>query len=334
MRSVVLGASGFVGAAIVDDLLRRGDHVVAVDRHVDAEKLRTTHERLAYARADITRPETLPALFDGADEIYHLAAVLGTAELDGAVRESVEVNVLGTLNVIEAAIAAKVDRMFLASKPHVWLNTYTITKHCAEQLGRLYTRYHPIRICSLRYLNIFGPAQKLYSVRKVLPVFAAQALRRMPIQVYGDGQQTVDMLYSKDAARLTVDYLRAGVVDRTPDCGTGVAMTVNAVAEAVNDYYGNRAGIQVVPMRRGETPNTRLVADTGALEEALGELHFTDWETALAETLDWYAQRDPHEIDAALAYHGLAQPHGMAWHDDDGPRRSGVHRFADVRARG
>ena len=100
--------------------------------------------------------------------------------------------------------------------------------------------------------------------------------------------------YSKDAARLTVDYLRAGVVNRTPDCGTGVAMTVNAVAEAVSAYYGNRAGIQQVPTRKVETPNTHLVADTRELEEVLGELSFTDWETALAETLDWYAQLDPH----------------------------------------
>lgn len=177
MRSVVLGASGFLGSAIVDDLLERGDEVVAVDRHIAANKLDgrdLPSDRVTYTQADTTRIESLAPVFEGADEIYHLAAVLGTSELDSVVRESVEVNVLGTLNVIEAALKAKVERMFLASKPHVWLNTYTITKHCAEQIGRLYTRHHPIRVCSLRYLHVFGPHQKLYSVRKVLPVFAAQ----------------------------------------------------------------------------------------------------------------------------------------------------------------
>jgi nucleoside-diphosphate-sugar epimerase len=312
---VVLGASGFLGGAIVEDLVARGDQVVAVDNKLYPHTVRGL-ERVTYAQADITKPETLAPVFEGADEIYHLAAVLGTSELDSAVRQSVHVNVLGTLNVIEAALAAGVHRMFLASKPHVWLNTYTITKHCAEQIGRLYTRYHPIRISALRYLNVYGPRQKLYSVRKVLPVFAAQALRGLPIQVYGDGEQTVDMLFSKDAARLTVDYTRAGAVDRTPDCGTGIEMTVNAVAEAVNRYFDNRAGIQHVPMRKGETPNTHLVADTRELEEVLGPLKFTDWETALAESLDWYAQLDSHEIDAALSYHGLAQPLSMAWHQE------------------
>ena len=312
MRVVVLGASGFLGGAVIQDLVARGDDVVAVDSKVHGDRWRA-HPQVTHALADITKPETLAPVLADADEIYLFAAVLGTSELDSAVRQSVHTNVLGTLNVIEAALAARVPRMFFASKPHVWLNTYTITKHCAEQIGRLYTRYHPIRICALRYLNVFGPGQKLYSVRKILPVFAAQALRGLPLQVYGDGEQTVDMLYSKDAARLTIDYLRTGVVDRTPDCGTGVAMTVNAVAESVNAYFGNRAGIQHVPMRKGETPRTHLVADTRELEEVLGPLQFTDYETALGESLDYYAQLDSHEIDAALSYHGLAQPLSMAW---------------------
>lgn len=316
MKCLVLGASGFVGSAIVDELKSRGDQITAADRHVGHSRealMAAPTEQVRYCQADITNIESLHKIMEGVDEIYLLAAVLGTSELDSVVRQSVEVNILGTINVIEAAIKAKVGRMFLASKPHVWLNTYTITKHCAEQIGRLYTRYHPIRICSLRYLNIFGPRQKLYSVRKVLPVFAAQALRGMPIQVYGDGNQTVDMLYSKDAARITVDYLRAGAVDRTPDCGTGVAMTVNAVAESVNKYYGNKSGILHVPMRKGETPNTHLVADTNELQQVLGDLRFTDWSIALAESLDWYSGLDAHEIDSAMTYHGLAQPYDMSW---------------------
>ncbi|MET0387697.1 MAG: NAD-dependent epimerase/dehydratase family protein [Polyangiales bacterium] len=331
MRSIVLGASGFVGAAIVDELIARGDEVVAIDRHITAGKAQDTSNRaVKYFAGDITRRETLYPLFEGADEIYHLAAVLGTSELDTAIRDSVEVNVVGTINVIEVAIKSHVKRMFLASKPHVWLNTYTITKHCAEQMARLYTRYHPIRISALRYLNIYGPRQKLYSVRKVLPVFAAQALRGHPLQVYGDGEQTVDMIYSRDAARLTVDFLRADYDGGTPDCGTGDAITVNDVARAVNEHYGNRAGILHVPMRRGETPGTQLVADTRALRHALGELTFTPWQTALAETLDWYAKLDPHELDAALTYHGLAQPHDMAWIPEPftGAHDSDIYRMA------
>lgn len=331
MRSIVIGASGFVGSAIVDELVARGDEVVAADRHLKPEKLRRKGESpVTYMSADITQIETLYPLLDGASEIYHLAAVLGTSELDYAVRESVEVNVLGTLNVIEAAIKSNVKRMFLASKPHVWLNTYTITKHCAEQVGRLYSRYHPIQISALRYLNIFGPQQKLYSVRKVLPVFAAQALRGHPLQVYGDGEQTVDMLYSKDAARLTVDYLRAGQAGCAPDCGTGVAITVNEVARAVNAYYGNSAGIQHVNMRRGETPGTQLVADTRALEDVLGELTFTPWNVALAETLDWYAKLDAHELDAALTFHGLSQPYDMAWQPEPAVRRTGRQLVPEI----
>jgi hypothetical protein len=66
-------------------------------------------------------------------------------------------------------------------------------------------------------------------------------------------------------------------------------------------------------MRKGETPRTRLVADTGPLRSVLGELEFTPWETALESTLRWYAARPAHEIDAALAYHGIHQRYGVSW---------------------
>jgi len=90
-------------------------------------------------------------------------------------------------------------------------------------------------------------------------------------------------------------------------------MTVNDVARSVNAYFGNKAGILHVPMRKGETPRTQLVADITELERVLGRLHFTDYEVALAQSLDWYAQLDPHEIDAALTYHGLIESEDVSW---------------------
>ncbi len=245
--------------------------------------------------------------------VYHFAASLGTSELDGQLRSSIETNVLGALNVFDAALTAHVPRVFFASKAHVWLNAYTITKHTAEQMARLFSHQHPVRICSLRYFNVFGAGQKLAPVRKVLPVFAAQALRGLPIQVYGDGAQTVDMLYVKDAARMTVDYLASGYVDRALDCGSGIPMTVNDLAAAVNDHFGSCAGVEHAAMRKGETPGTQLVADTGPLIEQIGPLLLTDWSGALKDSLEWYARLDPHEIDAALSFHALAQPFDGSW---------------------
>ncbi len=310
MRVVVLGSSGFLGEPLVRELVSRGRHVVAVDHAVSRSAASDDVERCV---VDIRDREALAHVLAGADEVYHLAGALGTSELDSQLRRSIETNVIGSLNVFEAAVDAHVSHVFFASKVHVWLNAYTITKHAAEQIGRLVSHQSGTRICSLRYLNMYGPGQKLTPVRKVLPTFAAQAMRGLPIQVYGDGNQTVDMIFVRDAAKLTVDFLDAGFVDHAIDCGTGTAMTVNALAEAVNEYFDNRAGIDHVAMRRGEVGVTQLVADTEPLEKIIGSLEFTDWETALAETLAWYARLDAHEIDAALAFHGLAQPFDGSW---------------------
>ena len=312
MRSVVIGSAGFLGQALVNELVLRGRTVVALDRR---RPKRGSHDAgVEHVRADIGDMGALCDAFDGADEVYHLAGDLGTSELDAQLRRAIEINILGSLNVFEAALAAEVPRVFFASKVHLWVNGYTATKHCAEQLGRVITQQHPVRICSLRYLNLFGPGQKLSPVRKVLPTFAMQAMRGLPIQVYGDGRQTVDMLYVNDAARVTVDYLEAGYADRALDCGTGSDMTVNELAAAVNEYFGSDAGIQYVPMRRGETASsTRVVADTTPLEDVLGPIELTPWETALKESLSWYEGLDPHHVDAALSFHGLAHRFDGRW---------------------
>lgn len=312
MKVAVLGGSGFLGTELVRELVGRGDEVLVVDRAQPKHGV-AGHPQVTHVVADVTRMESLLEILPGVQEVYHLAGVLGTTELDSDVRTSIEANIIGTINVLDAAVKCSVPRVFYASKCHVWLNTYTITKHAGEQFCRLYTRLHPIQVSSLRYFNMYGPHQKLYPVRKFIPTFAMQARCGLPIHIFGDGEQTVDMIFSRDAARLTVDFLRTGFIDRALDCGTGDAITVNAVAEAVNRFFHNNAGIQHIPMRRGESERTIVKADMAPLQQVLGPITFTPLEQALDETLRWYAELPDHAIDAALAFHGIHQPHGVSW---------------------
>jgi UDP-glucose 4-epimerase len=310
MRSAIIGSNGFLGKAIATALRADGHQTLGIDRHpVDpGSSVFDTH-----VTCDIRDREGLVAALQGVDEVYHVAAFLGTSELEDDLRGAIDTNVLGSLNVFEAALRNGARKVFFASKPSVWLNTYTITKHSAEQIARHFARYYPLEIVIMRYLNIYGPGQKLYPVRKILPVFAAQALRNRPIQVFGDGQQTVDMMFVRDAARITVDLMRVGTAPDPMDCGTGVAMSVLDVAKAVNEYFGSSAGVALIPMRKGETPGTHLVADVRALRTLLPDMSFTPWPAGLAESLAWYAALPSHHIDAALAFHGLCTRHSQAW---------------------
>lgn len=307
MRAVVVGGQGFIGAEVCRELLRRGTEVTVLDKNVSRDRCDELFGSGAVAAvaADILDAETLSAAFAGCGEVYHMAGKLGTSELESEFRQAVQANIVGAINVFEAAVEAEVSTVFYPSKPNVWLNAYTITKHASEQFARLYAEYHPVRICSLRYFNAYGPRQALYPVRKIVPAFATQAMTGRPIEVYGDGEQTVDMVFAPDLGRITVDLARSEYAGEALDCGRGIAMTVNEVADAVNDFFGNAAGVVHVPMRKGEDPNTLLVAETASLEAALGPVAFADWDESLRETLEWYAGRCACEIDRALTAYGI-----------------------------
>lgn len=293
MRSIVVGGMGFLGGAVVDALLERGDTVGIVDNRGTRRERdqRFGAGRVRGWQGDILDPATLTPAFDGADEVYHFAGRLGTSELEEDIHGAIASNITGAVNVFEAAIASDVPVVFYPSKPNVWLNAYTITKAASEDLARLYAANYSLRIRSLRYFNAYGPWQATGPIRKIIPTFAQQALHSEPLTVYGDGEQTVDMIHAEDIGRITVEYTRADTNEHALDCGRGVAMTVNEVAETVNDIVGSRAGIRHVPMRRGESPGTTLVADIAPLRRVLPKLRFLDWHKSLESTIDWYAER-------------------------------------------
>src|SRR5262249_24827505 len=160
-------------------------------------------------------------------------------------------------------------------KPNVWLNTYSITKFASEQFARLYNETRDIRICSLRYFNAYGPNQATGPVRKIIPTFARQASCGRPIEIFGDAEQVVDMICSEDRGRITVDFMRTSYDGPPLDCGRGIRVTVNQVAAEVNRYFGNRSGVKYLPMRRGETPCTTLVAEIEPLRTLLTKLEFS-----------------------------------------------------------
>jgi UDP-glucose 4-epimerase len=301
MHSVVFGGQGFIGAQIVRTLLNKGDCVTVADTSATSRRCDELFGAGAVKakRIDILDAPSLRVVTDGADSVYHLAGILGTSELEDNVVKGIQVNILGAVNVFSACVETRVPVLFYPAKPNVWLNTYTITKLAAEQFAQLYGMNTDTTICSLRYFNVFGPNQASGPVRKIIPSFAQRAMRGLPIEVFGNGEQVVDMIFSQDLARITVAFTEAARCSVPLDCGRGIGMTVNAVADAVNLYFDNRAGVRHSPMRRGETPDTQLVADIHPLQQLLGNLSFTSWESSLATTLRWYETQEADSLVAA-----------------------------------
>lgn len=300
---VVLGGGGFLGRAIVAEITRAGGSVRIVDASPRHEVV--LDEQIEHVVASILDRDALSAAFADADVVFNLAGKLGTSELDDDIASAVEVNVLGAVRVFDAAVECGVRKVFYPTKPNVWMNAYTITKQASEHLAQLYNASGKMDICSLRYFNAYGPAQHLAPIRKIVPTFAALALRGHPLQIFGDGEQVVDMLYSQDLARLTVAFTSGATPPVPCDCGTGIGMTVNEVAVAVNEVVGSTEGLRHVPMRVGETPGTTLVADIDDMLGVTGPFDFTPWRDALIETIAWYDNLGGSVLDDALERHGL-----------------------------
>jgi len=236
MRCIVTGGNGFLGNAIVSELLKRDNEVIIIDREVNAYE----KHNLMSIKADITDKDSIQKLFKGVNEVYHMAGVLGTSELNGNVYKAIEINITGAVHVIRASIDAGVSRLFYPTKPNVWNNVYSITKKTGEDFASLFNEQKGMKIICLRYFNAYGPAQHIYPVRKIIPTFCLLARFEKPLNIFGTGRNIVDMVYSRDIARWSVEATRNELNACVYDLGRGIPMSVLQVAEEVNNIAGNK----------------------------------------------------------------------------------------------
>lgn len=253
MRILVTGGAGFIGGATLRALAAKGHDAATFDQ----------------ADGDVRDPEAVAAAVRGFDGVIHLAGVLGTHELFDDPQLAIDVNVSGTLNVLNACRDAEAHYVGITMPP-VFPSVYTATKVAATRLASAYHHTYGLRVSHVRAFNAYGPAQKHGPghPQKIVPTFATHAWRHRPIPVWGDGEQTVDLIHVDDLGRLLVDALYLGQ-DQVLDGGSGEAIIVREVAEECNELVGSSAGIDYLPMRRGEVA-TKLCA-TGE-----GWLHL-DW---------------------------------------------------------
>lgn len=286
MRVVITGGCGFIGTNLTQYLMETepGTEIVLVDLVPPCIEL---GPNVRYVYADIKNLKSLLNAFEGCDEVYNLAGILGTSELLSISSLSCETNVVGACNVLDAAKIAGVKRVYNVAKPHFdgyAENAYTLTKHAGELLGQMYRDKFGLEVATVRWLNAVGPYQHLYPVRKFLPMMILLALYGLDLQVYGSGKQTIDPIDVLDMSRLTVYACRN--LGKHPDVielGSGVAISCNDAAELILDITREEMGRQVrisdgglecmwegqlmvskiqhVPMREGEADDINLCAN-------------------------------------------------------------------------
>lgn len=267
MKIAVTGGSGFLGQAAIHAAETAGHDVWSFDRaHGD----------------DILG--SLDNLRD-ADVVVHLAGMLGTSELFDAPEAAVHANVIGTLRVLRWCHDRGAGYVGI-SMPPVFPSVYTATKVCATRLATAWHHAYGLRVSHVRAFNAYGPGQKWGPghPQKILPTFARAAWEGRPLPVWGDGEQTMDLVHADDVGRMLIAAAQHGD-DVTFDGGTGIAVTVNELAEAVLDITGSQAGVKHLPMRAGERP-TRIVAEGDGWDRLDWKPEFS-W-ARVVSAVEWY----------------------------------------------
>jgi UDP-glucose 4-epimerase len=282
MKVLVTGGQGFIGRHVVQKLLDKGYGVVSFDRHV-----KKPVEGVENFVGDVRDGKALDQAVYATDAVIHLAGILGTAETLQHIMETVDINVMGTLNVFEAVKKYK-KRCVYITLPDVWQNPYSITKRTVKDFALyVYNKELGTEIQVVRGFNVYGEGQKYKPVRKFAPSFIIRALTGQPLQVFGDGSQLVDLVYAGDTADILIKALEAPkVADEVIDAGSGEGVPIIDVANLVSKMTG--AQIEYLPMRKGETSKAVIRGDTSTLEKWLGKHEFTPLEKGMTVTVDWY----------------------------------------------
>lgn len=275
MKILVTGGNGFIGRYVVEKIISDGHTPIVFDRH---DKTDQPAEAEFYL-GDIASSEDVTEAVAHADAFIHLAGVLGTAETIKNPRPAVHTNIMGGLNLFAAAAQYKVPGVNIAVGNHYMNNTYAITKSTMERFAKMFNTEHGTEITTVRALNAYGPRQVSAApygpskVKKIIPAFVNSAIRDLPIEVYGDGEQIMDQIYVSDVADVLVRALfwtiQNGPHANVFEAGSGIDTTVNDIAKVVLDVTGSGAGIKHVPMRPGEPERSVVLGDPDTLKPLL-----------------------------------------------------------------
>jgi nucleoside-diphosphate-sugar epimerase len=305
MRALVTGGAGFIGSNLVGLLVRRGHAVVVLDDISSGYEV-NLNPAAGFVRGDVSAPGVAEQAAKGCDVIFHLAASVGnTRSIDNPVRDS-EINVIGTLRVLEAARSAGVRRVVFSSSAGIFgeLKTlpideshaqdpdspYGVSKLAAEKMCLVYNKLYGMRNVCLRYFNVYGPHQRYDAYGNVIPIFAERVLRGEPITIFGDGEQTRDFVNVGDVA--AANYLAGMSVDSAGafNIGSATRISIKRLASLMADASGNPARIEYGPPRPGDVRDSLAAIDSA--REAFGFEPTRGIEEGLAEYFEWL-RNDP-----------------------------------------
>ncbi|HLV75995.1 UDP-glucose 4-epimerase [Actinomadura hallensis] len=303
MLALVTGAAGFIGSHLVDRLLADGHEVIGVD---DLSSGGNVRPGLELWETDVGDPALVERAARRRPEvIFHLAAQVSVRASVADPRADARANVLGTVNVFEAARAAGARKVVFTSSCAVYgvpdalpvppdaelrpASPYAASKVSGEVYAGMYRALHGIDYTTLTLANVYGPRQTPEGEAGVISIFTDALLAGRPTRVFGDGTQTRDYVYVLDVVDAFARAAGEAAGGLRLNVGTGVQTTDRELHTLVAEAAGAPDAPEFAPPRLGDLP--AMAVDPGPTREALGWEPKVGLPEGLAETVAWARQR-------------------------------------------
>lgn len=299
-KALVTGGAGFIGSKVARRLVEAGWRVTVLD-NLGMGQRENVPAGAALVVGDVRDAERVREVARGMDAIFHLAAVVSVRASIENFYEDANVNLMGTLNLLEAAARGDVPRFVYASSMAVYadspeprpisethptrpISPYGIAKLAGEQYVLNLSQQFGFDGVALRYFNTFGPGQSFTPYVGVITIFIRKLLAGEPLTIFGDGEQRRDFVHAEDVAAATVAALGApgGSVINV---GTGKDTSVNEIAALLRERLNPGAPIEHLPAAPGELRYS--IADISAARRLLGYAPRHSLRDSMDEVIEW-----------------------------------------------
>ena len=313
MRILLTGGAGFIGSWLAERLVAADHDVIVLDNFStgslrNLSSIRRT-QNLKILRADVRHvPRPVLKSIGRVDGVCHLAAVTSVQQSIKNPISVSEVNLMGTLRILEAARKLHAKRFVFASSAAVYgapealpvtedaklapMSPYGASKASAELYCNSFRESRGLETISLRYFNIYGPRQSSSQYSGVISIFARRVLRKLPLTIFGDGSQTRDFVFVEDAVEAAKAALEKDIVhSRIVNVASGREITILQLAKTMQEIAQVPSDLRFEPSRTGDIH--RSLADTTRAQAELGFLSKTSLRDGLSRTIEWFAQKKP-----------------------------------------
>ena len=302
---LLTGGCGFIGSHIVDRLMADGHTVVIID-DLSTGSLQNLNSEAVFYKGSVSNKRLIEKVFSSHkfDAVFHEASHINTSVLDEDPFQDLEINVRGTLYLLESVLKHKIGKFIYASSVAVYgspkkipiteldpvkpIYSYGIAKRCAEEYIRYYSATRGINYHIARYGNVYGPRQPIYGEVGVIAIFTQRAVKNQPIVVFGDGEHIRDYIYIDDAVEATVRLLSLRGSD-TFNVASGKGSTVNHVVSVFEENLGVSLEKKQEPERSNELGN--FYCDVSKICGSLDWSPKFDLSKGVEATLKFYINR-------------------------------------------